>query len=96
MNTTLNNSYIVLFFRLQQIISNILEFPDLSRNTLFLGDKPPRTTDTIRNMVCCLSRQGKREEAREWLSRLASVAPHHKLIVDCGKLKDAFANFAVA
>jgi tetratricopeptide (TPR) repeat protein len=50
--------------------------------------------DTIRNMICCLTWEGKRDEAREWLGRLAGVAPNHRLIQECGRLKDAFTNFA--
>lgn len=56
----------------------------------------PDNVDTIRNMICCLTWQGRRDEAREWLGKLASGSPNHKLVSDCGKLRDVFSNFATA
>ena len=47
--------------------------------------------DTIRNMIACLTWQGKSGEAREWVKKLD---PHHRLISDLNRVHGAFAQFA--
>lgn len=54
----------------------------------------PTDPDTLRNMVSCLTWQGRSVEAREALGKLQSAAPHHKLISDLHRVEGAFAQFA--
>jgi tetratricopeptide (TPR) repeat protein len=50
--------------------------------------------DSIRNFITCLTWQGKSSEAREQLSKLQAIHPHHKLISDMSRVQGAFAQFA--
>lgn len=51
-------------------------------------------SDSIRNMIACLTWQGKSSEAREWFKKLQASHPHHKLISDMNRVQGAFAQFA--
>ena len=50
--------------------------------------------DALRNLVTCLTWQGKSGEAREALNRLNQSVSHHKLQSDLNRVAGAFAQFA--
>ena len=59
-----------------------------------LEETADENADSLRNLICCLSWQGKRREALVALDRLGKLDSAHALLHETRRLSQAFAQFA--